>query len=349
MEYILTWNGVNGRVLSKNYIFDIETKPNLSFNFDSIFFETQLNNKFYYSNGQREIVKQLNDSQIKECIEYCDNFIDAMDYPVQVYRSDYVYIGTLLKSEAIKAGYSYIISNKEVPYKFCKLENNEWEPIYCALEENGRPTFSPDTDSSKYVLLLTKNEYDKLPERNSPILWYDFAKNEWVDKRTLERVKLDGKMEVRGYFEHHVIRTGNGRIPSFEYSTWPIQINEAKAYLSDEKSKTPFLDAMLNEISNEFQLSKKDLCLKIINHYENDKLSKLGQLHGLMYKYLYRIENSKTNKEIDDIINEVYNFIGRGKIINPYSAFPPTVNIINGETKSVVLTDNRLYHGSLND
>ena len=48
--------------------------------------------------------------------------------------------------------------------------------------------------------------------------------------------------------------------------------------ISDEKSKTPFLDAMLNEISNEFQLSKKDLCLKIINHYGvNNQQRKLAE------------------------------------------------------------------------
>lgn len=344
MEYILSWNGVNGRVLSQGYLFDIEEKPKLSFEFDSLFYETELGNSFYYSAGQRDLVKKLSDDQIKECQNYCDTFKDIMDYPVQAYRDDFVYIGTMTKSMAEKEGYRYVISNTSIPYTFCKLEDEKWVPIFCALDESGRPFYMPAHDSEKYVMLLTEKEYAKLPERTSPTYWYDFISNTWVDKRKLDRVKLDGKMEVRGYFEHHNIRSGDGRIPAYEMETWTIQYEEAKKYLNDNSTNTPFIDAVLNELKDEFNFTKEEFCKKIVNHYSEDVLKERGKIHGQMLKYIYRIENAKTNDEIDKIVIDVYNLIGRGRIINVYSKFPPTVSLINGETKNVLMTNDSLVH-----
>ena len=345
LEYILNWNGVNGRVLSQGYIFDIEQKPKLSFEYDSLYYETELGNSFYYSYGQTGIVKDLSEEQIKEIQDYCDKFKDVMDYGVQAYRDDFVYIGNMTKSMAESAGYKYVLSNAIVPYTFCKLDSDgTWKPIFCAFDEDGRPYFNPAHDSSKYVTLMTESEYSKLPERTSPVQWFDFSNNQWVDKRKLNRVKLDGKMEVRGYFEHHNVRTGNGRIPAYEMNTWSIQYDEATKYLNDKSSSTPFIDAVMAEFTSEFPISKDDFCQKIINHQNEEELKKKGKLHGLMLKYIYRIENAQKNEEVDNIVTEVYDLIGRGRIINVYSKFPPTVSLIHGETKNVIMTDDSIYH-----
>lgn len=343
MEYILAWNGVNGRVLSQNYLFTIEAKPNLSFEFDSLYYETEAGNKFYHAHGQETINVELTEDQIKECQEYCNKFIDIMDYPVQAYRDDLVYIGTMLKSAASEAGYKYVISETKPPYAFCKYESGTWQPVYCAFEETGQPHYNPSGDSSKYVKLMTKNEYDKLPERKSSVLWLNFTTNTWEDKRDLDRTKFNGKLEVRGYFEHYQMRT-SGRIPAFEMATWEIQHDEAEAWLKDNTYNTPFIDAMLAEIKA-VSIDKKTLCDKIIKHYDTDVYVSSGKLHGQMYNYIYRIENATSNSEIDDIVTEVYKLIGMGKIINMYSKFPPTTQAIEGD-KSVILTESILYHGT---
>lgn len=346
MEYILSWNGVNGRVLSNGFLFDVEQKPKLSFEYDSLYYETELGNSFYYAFGQVGLVHQLTEEQISEIKTYCDKFKDVMDYGVQAYRDDYVYIGNMLKSEAEKLGYQYVISNSIVQYPFCKLdpETNTWKPIFCAFDEDGRPYFNPSHESSKFINLLTESEYAKLPNRESPVQWFNFSSNTWVDKRKLDRVKLDGKMEVRGYFEHHNIRTGNGRIPAYEMSTWPIQYEEATKYLKDNSYNTPFIDSVLEELSSDFKIDKNDFCNKIINHYNGSILKSQGKLHGLMLKYIYRIEKATKNEEVDNIVTEVYNLVGRGRIVNAYSKFPPAVTLLNGETKSVIMTNDSLYH-----
>lgn len=344
MDYILVWNGVNGRVLSQNYIFDINEKPEIGFDYDVIFYESEIGNKFYYSNGQREITKELTPEQIQMCQNYCNNFIEVMDYPVQAYRDDLVYIGTMPKTEANKEGYGYIIANGEVPYAFCKLEDNRWQPIYCALEETGRPTFNPAQDDPAYVQLLTLTEYKSLPERTSPVYWFDFSTNTWKDKRNVERTKFNARQEIRAYFDHYNMRSEefSGRIPAFEMATWSIQKQEAENYLKDETSNTPFIDACLKQIKS-ISVTKKEFCERILKHYRDDIFIKQGKLHGMMYDYLYRVELAETNAEIDNIVNEVYKKIGNGVIVNAYSKFPPTVQAVAGD-KSVVFSDNKLFH-----
>lgn len=342
MEYILDWNGVNGKILSKDYIFTIDTKPKLSFDYLSLYYETESGLKIYRILGDRNDYT-LNDEQIKECKDYCDKFIDVMDYPVLAYRpEDYVYVGQMLKSAAVSNGYKYIISENIPTDPFCKIVDGYFLPVYCAFDESGKPYYNPVNDSSKFVKVLSKDEYDKLPERKNLISYFNFVTEQWEDKRDHERTKFNAKLEIRGYYEHDFIRT-EGRVPSFEMGTWETQYREAENWLKDNSYPTPFIDAMLPEIKS-IKIDKQTLCEKILNHYTEDQFKKAGKYHGEMYDYIYRVEKAETNEEIDEIVTEVYNKIGRGVVINTYSKFPPMTQT-DKDNRSVVLNGDTIYHG----
>lgn len=326
------WTGNSGYILtSEDLLFTIEEKPKFSFPYESMTVDSATGEAYITAHGLIDengnipiIVINLNEDQINEVRTYCLNFIDTEDYLVNTYDNEYIYRGQMLKSEALAIGLKYVI-DKQPTNQFSKWspEKNEWLPVYVVFKEDGYPVFAQEYPMDDDMVFMTKEEWDALPEQPSSVYSLDFTTNTWADKRVLEKVKFDAIMDVRIYFEHQASRTGKGRTNPSEYPTWQIQYQEAKAFLENEEAKTPFLDGFLEE--NGF-LDKKELCQRILEDYTDEAIKSQGRQHGKMYNYINRIKMAATNAEVDNIIKEVYETIGKYRILNLYRQYPPEFN-----------------------
>lgn len=350
MDYILVWNGVNGRVLAMGeIIFDTDQKPILGFEYDTITLDTNLNQASYtfaLPEVSTVMISELDENQLNLCHQYCDTFLDMQDYEVHPYNSDKIYMGSMLKSKAIKLEFDYVVEQHPDIFtsKWDELDN-KWYPIYAAFKEDGFPIMSPQVLSDEYVLFMTKKEWDNIPVRPGAVYSLDFVTLTWRDKRTLEKTKFDAIMDTRVYYEHSSIRT-EGYRRSNEMSDWVTQHQEATLYLKDNKAVTPFLDGFLSVNSD---LNKQELCNRIMEDYQNDATFAKGAKHGEMYSYIYRIKKATSNKEVDLIMKELYEKIGKYRVINA-GQLVETVNMSKNleegirEDEILVFNNGKLLH-----
>lgn len=352
MTYILVWNGVNGRVLANGeIIFDVDSKPVIGFDYDTITLDTNLQVASYTKkipNVDTMMVSELDALQLDLCKQYCDSFLNSQDYEVHAYNDEKIYVGPMLKSKAEEHQLGYSIAKNPI-VNSSKWDDftQDWAPVYAAFKEDGYPDMNPVILTDNYVLVMTKSEWDKLPERPSVVYSLDIPTMTWKDKRELSRVKHDAIMDIRVYYEHASLREQSYIRPQ-EMSSWLIQRSEANAYLKDEKSITPFLDGFLSTNS---QLNKKELCERILEDYTQEKQYNQGVQHGEMYSFIYRIKEAITNQQVDEIVQEVYQKIGKYRVLNIYQKYPSIEKSKTMEaelkadtTEELVFSNGRLYH-----
>ena len=342
--YILTWNGSDAKVMINNVVYTSYEKPNLSFDFVALFYEEPTSTSVYVDNASNQ--RMLTEDQKNEIIQWCINFVKRHDYLVCVVNEDRIFERMMYRKEAEAQGKTFILLNEPPANGLYRLTfDNTWEKIVVAFLETGEAVYSP-TRGKPYVLFMNDVEFTSLGERPSLAHVLDFKTMKWVDNRSLDRVKFHAKSDVMGYFQYYRSHNIEGRVSSFEYSTWSIQKNEAEAWLKNNNAKTPFIDGMLSELKNH-KISKQELCQRIVNHYTDEELTELGKLHGKMYSYIYDIQNAATITQVDNIIEKLTEFTGGRVVLNITSGFKPAFKAYGKDFIAMEDSSDNLYHAKL--
>lgn len=327
MDYILTWSNGFGKVSSGEYLFDLASAPELSFEFDALYYETPTNLAFKVI-GDEQIA--LTEEETALCKDYCDRFLEEADYPVEAYETDSaLYRGTMLKSEALEKEYPYVIG--DVPdHPVSKRVGDAWVRIAALIRSNGSYVLMPDSVCDACVLFFTAEEWEAHSKPARSTEHWDFATETWKDYRTLEEAKKEADSWIRSlYTARRVELMGSG--PYQELASWPWQIDEAKAWNTDHEASTPFIDAMLAEMNtNEATATTKEsLVASILKYTSPEWLAKIGTVHGEMYVQISLLRHAETLAEVDAITDE----LAKGKEYY-YLTYPLSFVVEDGVARS---------------
>lgn len=342
--HILTWNGKEGKVMINDIIYTTYDKPKLSFNYIALFYEEPTSTNIYVDEESNQ--RLISEEQKNEIIEWCDSFVENNDYIVSIVNEDHIFVGTMYRKDAEKEEKTFVLLDDPGDDFLWRLtKDNIWEKIVVAFLETGEPVYSPRR-GRPYVLFMNQQEYTELGSRPSIAHVLDFKTMKWVDNRILERVKFHARSDVMGYFQYYRSHNIEGRLSPFEMSTWSIQKAEAEAWTKDHNASTPFIDGMLSEL-NDSEITKEELCRRILTHYTDEEIEELGKLHGKMYSYIYAVENAETVEEIDDLLIELTKFTGGKAILNTTSGYMPAYKAYGKDFIAMDESSNNLYHAKL--
>lgn len=346
-DCVLYWNGSGGKVVSQGILFEISTKPELGFEYETMSYEPTMNAAYYTlavkdENNLNSLLKvDLSEAELTKVQNFCNTFMATADYEVAAYNTDRVFVGVIMKSLAIEKNLKYSITERPpMPMAKYNETTGKWEPIFVAFKEDGFPMYNVTKLSDDMVMFFTETEWKDIPKQPSYRYSLDFKTLTWMDKRELERVKTDALMTVRVYYEHQDIRANAGFRTPKEMVQWVTQYNEAKAFTADPKASTPFLDGFL---SKNPQSTKEALCAKILEDYTDDALFAAGAEHGEMYNYVYRIKSATTNAAVDAIVDEVNTKLQKYKVVNYNQAYPSAAAKEGEET--IVVVGGTINHG----
>lgn len=300
MDFILVWQAGTCNVLCGNTFLHSPEKPGLSFSFDELVCESPTN-VYFKVVGNTQII--LTEDEIIECHEYCDKFIENGDYVVFAYdpNDSNLFIGELTKQECEAKGYRWVIdSTPETPVCSYDESTNKWVNFVAALTEDGILIVNPSQNSKKFVQFLTEAQLNNFPkpERDSDV--WDFATENWMDKRDINRVRKEAMIDLRNNFDAMRWRESGGFVTAYEQGTWQYQLNEAKAYLADNTAETPYIDAFISARDDTDIPTKQALCEDIIANH-NSYLIAQAKTSARIWHYLKLIESANTCYEIDDI------------------------------------------------
>ena len=341
--HILTWNGKESNIMSGDVLYTSYRKPELSFGYIALFYEEPTSDAFYIDEDSER--KELTEEQKREIVALCESFKDEQDYLVAVINEDRIFEYMEYKREAEKKGLDWVfLPEPENDILWRLTKDNAWEQIYVAFTEDGTPYYNPRR-GHPYVLFMNADEYAQIGERPTMAHSLNFTTMQWVDARDIDRLKLHAKSDIFGYFQYWRAHYYEGRVSIFETSTWTIQKSEAESWLADSSAPTPFIDGMLSKVEG---LSKEELCRKIVNHYSDEELYNLGELHGEMYSYIYAVEQAKTIAEIDQIMIGLKKYTGGKPLINISSEYRPAVKSYGDSAVVVNDESGEFYHTKLN-
>lgn len=118
----------------------------------------------------------------------------------------------------------------------------------------------------------------------------------FAPKQSIEELKTIKLQEINNDYTKRasLVKTGT---PEDEVLSWDIQKLEAQAYIKDNKSPTPFIDALVinRDVKKEWLINK---VLEKVKAYE----SYIGSLTGKRQKYEDKIKLAKTVEDLNLII-----------------------------------------------
>lgn len=308
---ILTWVNSTATIICNELRFDTNIKPDLSFQFDTLYYEPPTDR---FVKGIGNDFFELSEEEKSECSTYCKTYIETADYPVYAYDDKFIFVGRILKSEAISKNYGYSIL-EEPGNVISKYVTDHWEPVVAIIMDDGSVVLNPEGRCKRCELFFTEKEWNILPKQPTPVYIYDAINNEWVDPRKITKVLHETQLEIRNYFEIIRWKEWGKYIPQYEQLTWKHQIEEAENYLADPTSETPYIDTFLSERTDTAKPNKEDLCRDILNNNKKYKIA-MAKVNAKQWNYLKRAENCTTNKDLDEIrseISELIKSINNGK------------------------------------
>lgn len=314
MSVSVTWSDNYGMVQTGNMNFPLGSRPTLDFEFDSVYYEPDLGNKFKVINNVRT---PLTESEISECSHFGTFFLEVADYPVQaVEKETNLWRGTMLKSEAQERGYNWVLG--QVPdYPVARLiAGDNWEKIVAIIMDDGWYKLEPDGVCDKCVLFMNQQEWNAFPHPTTGTQKWNFQLEKWEDYRTLEHAKNSLDQFLRNSYTTKRMKIV-GNAPAQEMASWPIQLSEAQAWTVDNTVSTPFIDGMVASLKG--AKSKEDIVADILKHNEDSTLKKQGELHGEMYGYILRGRAASTLDEVDAIEKEAAEHLGTSPYTRPLS------------------------------
>lgn len=311
MSVSVTWSGNYGVVQTNGMNFPIGSRPTLSFEFDSVYYEPDIGNKFKVVNN---VNIPLTESEVSECSHFGTFFLDVADYPVQAVESETnLWRGTMMKSEAQSQGYTWVLGQAP-DFPVARLvKDNEWEKIVAIIMDDGWYRLEPDGVCDKCVLFMNQKEWDAFPHPTSGTQKWNFQTEQWEDYRTVEHAKDNLDQFIRNsYITKRTAWVGNA--PVQEMSSWPIQLSEALAWNTlHEQASTPFIDGMVEAFAG--ARTKEEVVSDILKHNDESMLKEHGKLHGEMYTYISRARATTTLEEIDALEKEIAEHLN----VRPYT------------------------------
>lgn len=304
-DFIFVYQNGFSNIFSEGVFFKSEIKPEFSFKYDTLICESP-SSVFMIVHGDKQFV--MTESQIKEVQKYCYDFKQNGDYNVYAYdpADGNLYKGFILKSEAVQKNYSYVIEpapeNLSCAYN---AEKNDWTTYYAAFLEDG--TLLTDIaflDCDKCVQFLTKEEFEALPKKPHDTDQWDFVRSAWVDKRDLEKLKKDVRLNLRNKMEAIRWKEAGYFTPQYEQDTWRIQLDEALHYKKDAEYPTPYIDTFLEQRTDNGKPSKAKLVDDIIDNH-NKYVVAAAKANAIQWNFLKRIDNALSGYAVDAISNEL--------------------------------------------
>ena len=291
----LTWNSGIGRLSTGNFLFDLDKKPEVGFDFDSLYYELPWN-KFKVL-GNNDAV-ELTENEIKMCEDYCNHYLENDDYFVQTYDDDLIFSGMMTKKEADEKGLKYVI-DKIPDHPVSKFMNDEWVRVYATILSNGYYKILPDAICNMCTLFFTEDEWNNFSQPEKPSDIWSFTEEKWIDSRKFEDVYENTLMYIKNYFSTKLSELMDNPTNT-EEATWTWQKAEALLYKTDHNSSTPFIDGMLLSIDDK-EITKDELANRILKHSSEEYLKSIGEVHGKMYNWILKIRNAKTIEDLDKI------------------------------------------------
>lgn len=296
-EYLLTWNGAEGRIVSHGYRLMTDEPFSLPFAFASLYYEPEAGNAFLVE--ESGVRRNLSSSEMAAVRELCDRFWQENDFPVHAYDAESgLYEGRMARSAAEAAGYAFRV-NEEPDHPASKWTGEAWERLAMTVLDDGTVREWPENVCAQCVLGFTEAEkVAQVPDRPSMYHLWDIASGEWKDTRSLEQAKRDAASSLRVDFEllRHARSADGYFTPNYETETWTWQVMEARAYLADEEASTPYIDAFLAARTDEGKPGKKALCEDIIANHETF-LATMAEVNGAQWGYLSRVKAATTKEE----------------------------------------------------
>ena len=298
MRPSVSWSGNYGVVQTNGVNFPLGSRPTLSFEFDSVYYEPDLGNQFKVVNN---VNIPLTESEISECSHFGTFFLDVADYPVQAYEPETkIWRGTMMKTEAQNQGLEYVIG--DVPDSpVARRTEDGWDKIVAVILDDGWYRLQPDGVCERCVLFMNQQEWDAFPHPTTGTQKWNFVTETWEDYRTLDKAKENLDQFLRNSYiskRNEVI----GNAPAQEMASWPIQLAEAEAYVADNQAATPFIDGMVEVLGG--AKTKEQVIADVLKHNDESVLKEQGKLHGEMYNYILRGRAATTLDEVDAIERE---------------------------------------------
>lgn len=308
---IITWVNNVAIIIYNELRFDTNIKPELSFQFDTLYYEPPTN---HFVKGINNEFFELTEEEKSECDTYCKTYAETADYPVYAYDDKYIFVGRILKSEAVSKNYGYTIL-EEPGNVVSKYVTNHWEPVVAIIMDDGSLRLNPGGRCERCTLFFTEEEWKAFPKQPTSDYIYDTVNQEWIDPRKIADVLHETQLEIRNYFEAIRWKEWGKYIPQYEQLTWRDQIEEAQNYLADSTSETPYIDTFLNERTDTNKPTKEALCNDILNNNREYKIA-MAKVNAKQWNYLKRAEACATNTDLDVIrseIRELMTSVGRSK------------------------------------
>ena len=307
-EYLLTWNGAEGRIVSHGYRLMTDEPFSLPFAFASLYYEPEAGNAFLVE--ESGVRRNLSSSEMAAVRALCDRFWQENDFPVHAYDAESgLYEGRMARSAAEAAGYAFRV-NEEPDHPASKWTGEAWERLAMTVLDDGTVRDWPENVCAQCVLGFTEAEkVEKVPDRPSMYHIWDVAAGTWKDPRSLARAKKDAASSLRVDFEllRHAASQDGYFTPSYETETWTWQVMEARACLADESAQTPYVDAFLAARTDEGKPDKKTLCEDILANHAAF-LAAMAAVNGAQWGYLSRVKAATTKDECLAVQNEAHEY-----------------------------------------
>lgn len=302
---IITYVNNTAIIIYNELRFDTNIKPELSFQFDTLYYEPPTN---HFVKGINNEFFELTEEEKSECNTYCKTYVENADYPVYAYDDKFIFVGRILKSEAISKNYGYTIL-EEPGHVVSKYVTDHWEPVVAIIMDDGSLRLNPGGRCERCVLFFTEEEWNKFPKQPTSDYIYDITNQEWIDPRKIADVLHETQLEIRNYFEAVRWKEWGKYIPQYEQLTWRDQIEEAQNYLEYMNTEnitvsTPYIDTFLTERTDENKPTKEELCNDILDNNKKYKIA-MATVNARQWNYLKRAEACTTNTELDAIRDEI--------------------------------------------
>lgn len=295
-QTVLTFANGIGKAAYDGIMVDIDSKPVMSFAFDSLYYEPETGLLIKIIANQQIT---LTNTEIVECECQAKRLVDAADFYVAAYSDDGIYTGYMLKSVAVSRGYSWTIEQPDHPSS--RMMNGKWVRIVAVIMEDGTLIVQPSGVCPLCVIHLTQEEWNAFtPKPETPFQKWDFVKEIWYDGRDINDVKKQYIERARTVFEDLRKQFQKKVIPPYERETWTIQRKEAEAYLSDSSVDTPYIDVLLFGRT----ISKQAFCEDIVyNAKEMDKIHFCTM--NAQYRFFDEIKAQTSLVNLDNLIVEL--------------------------------------------
>lgn len=293
--YLLTWDkGMKNGVVGNDYVrMDIFDCPDIPFEFHYLQYEEAVGT--FIRTDNKMVLHNLTEEEKAICHSVAEKLVEEANYPVQVWDDDGVYKGQAMIND-VRNGPMHWALCEAPDHPASKRVGDTWERIVAVVRDDGSLVEMPEGICELCVLFFTEEEWKDFPHPKTPYETWDFVKEQWMDKRSLYEVKEEAKALVRRVLEG--VREGwLGEIPGLERQTWQRQEQEARAWLKDSSTHTPFIDTALSKRT----ISKADFCADVVANA--DKTWRLlSRAHNLQWLYFDKIEACEDLKEVDKLV-----------------------------------------------